>query len=419
MKCSVLLTSGTQICIQCIGLLTGILVARWLGPEGRGQLGAVIGWAAMITYLGNIGLPTAYVYGSAREPWRRHQLLGNGVLISGVQWLILALIGWWVLSIALASQGVLIVNIARLYLLAYLPLNLLTLYLNAIEQGAGHYAKYNAVRLCIPVSYALLLACLWGTHHLTLRGVILANILSNVLTLGLACGLTLPDLTRRGRRSQVAWFDLRKLMADARYGLSAHIGTLQPFSGLRLDVLVLSILVPAHELGLYMVALAAASVLRAQGSALGQVTLSEVARCSIRQEQIRMIWRSVVMAAVGGAIAWLIVWLWATPLLRLIYGEPFMPAGSTLKMLVFSGVLGVIYRVAADGLRGMGYPLISTVAEVVSLLVGLIGLIILVPDHGIYGAAIAVALSSTASLLALIALAYRLPISTLSSPRQI
>ena len=39
---SALITLGSQGGIQLIGLPTGILVARYLGPEGRGELATVI-----------------------------------------------------------------------------------------------------------------------------------------------------------------------------------------------------------------------------------------------------------------------------------------------------------------------------------------------------------------------------------------
>ena len=74
MKRAVLLTGGTQIGTQAIGLLTGILVTRWLGPDGRGQLAVIISWPSMLAYLGNLGLPVALTYAAAREPLQRHQL---------------------------------------------------------------------------------------------------------------------------------------------------------------------------------------------------------------------------------------------------------------------------------------------------------------------------------------------------------
>ena len=197
MKRAVLITSGTQVAIQVIGLVTGILVTRWLGPSGRGELAAVISWAAMLAYLGNLGLPIAYTYASANWPHLRHQLLGNGFLMAIVQWVILGLIGSLLLPMVLAQHGSSLAHLAVLYLWAYLPLNLLTLYANAIQQGARQYARYNAVRISIPIGFAVLLVIVWAVWQVNVHTVVLITILSNGLTLVLALALVVPPLDRK------------------------------------------------------------------------------------------------------------------------------------------------------------------------------------------------------------------------------
>ena len=400
MKRAILLTTGSQIAIQAIGLLTGILVARWLGPDGRGQLAAVISWASMMAYLGNLGMPVAFTYSAARQPELRHQLFGNGLLMAVVQWLVLGIIGWLLLPLVLASNGPSIAHLAILYLWLYLPLNLLTLYVNAIQQGSGHYARYNAVRLSVPIGYAVLLLIFWAARKINVESVVLANILSNALTLTLALMLTQPPLLRLARTDSQSWVGIATLRSDVRYGLFAQIGTLQPFSGLQLDVLALTMLTATHDLGLYMAALAGANLLRAQGYALGQVVLPEVAKLQNHAEQWRVIRRFMAIAAAGGAVAFTVILFVAGPLLRLVYGEAFEPAAPTLKILVAAGAVDAAYRILADGLRGMGKPEVSTLAELVGLGVGVLSLSFCIPFWGISGAAMAVLAASVASFIA-------------------
>jgi O-antigen/teichoic acid export membrane protein len=407
MKRAIALTSGAQIAIQLLGLVSGILVARWLGPDGRGQLAAVISWASMLAYLGNLGMPVAMTYSAAREPELRHQLLGNGLLLAVGQWLVLGLIGWFLLPLVLASHGPLLVHLAMLYLWAYLPLNLLTLYANAIQQGSGHYARYNAVRLSVPIGYVVLLLVFWATQQINVESVVLANILSNALTLTLAILLTLPPLLHLAHKVSRSWIGFATLRTDMRYGLSAQIGTLQPFIGLQLDVLALTMLSAAQDLGLYMAALAGANLLRAQGFALGQVVLPEVAKRNQRAEQWGIIRRFMAIAAAGGVAAFIVVLFVAEPLLHLVYGEAFEPAAPILKILVAAGAVGAVYRVLADGLRGMGRPAISTMSELVGLGIGVPVLAVLIPFWGAPGAAMAVLGASVATLMAALWFAYK------------
>ncbi|MDY6828718.1 MAG: oligosaccharide flippase family protein [Pseudomonadota bacterium] len=392
---SAFITLGTQVGIQSIGLVTGILVARFLGPEGRGELAAVVVWVSMIAYLGNLGLPAASAYAAARDAGRVRTLMGNGFVAVLVQWPLLAGVGLLVLYLALDGYTDLLQQLAVAYLCLYIPLNLLTLYANATQQGLGHYARFNAVRLCVPVSYLVGLGMLVWLEQFTVAGVLAANLFSNFVTLLLALGLLLPRARVATRRR---WIDLPALRRDLRYGLSAHIGMLQPFTGLQVDVLLLTLLLPAHDLGLYMAALAGAGLIRAQGVALGMVAMPEVARQKESAGQFRTVVRFASFAALfGGATALFLAW-WAQPLVALAYGDAFSGAASALRLLALGALTASLNRVLADGLRGMGRPLSGTAAELASLAVGVPAILVLAPSGGAEGASLATVLASASAL---------------------
>ncbi len=394
---SAFLTLGTQVGIQILGLLTGIVVARSLGPGGRGELAAIIAWVSMLAYLGNLGLPVAYAYASAREPSRIRQLLGNGVLAVLVQWPALILVGLLVLKLALSEHPHRTSQLGVPYLCLYLPLNLLTLYANAIQQGLGRYSGFNAVRLCVPASYLLGLGVLLATDHMSVGTVLAANLFSNLVTLLLAL-ILIAGILRRSHNER-GLFDLSALRRDIRYGLSAHLGTLQPFTSLRVDVLLLAVLLTPYHLGLYVAALSGAGLINAQGIALGMVVMPEVAKSPDHATQRQLITRFVVVALLLGLSTAALGLIWAEPLIRFIYGTAFVGAATALRLLLIGAIVASVYRVLADGLRGMGRPLSGTAAELASLAVGVPAILVLVPTKGVNGAAIAVGLASASALL--------------------
>ena len=61
------LAVATGFAIQAVLILTGTLVARMLGPDGRGYLAALILWPWVITLFGNLGIPSALTYAIARD----------------------------------------------------------------------------------------------------------------------------------------------------------------------------------------------------------------------------------------------------------------------------------------------------------------------------------------------------------------
>ena len=61
------LAVATGFAIQAVLVVTGPLLARMLGPDGRGYLAALILWPLVITQLGNLGIPSALTYSIARD----------------------------------------------------------------------------------------------------------------------------------------------------------------------------------------------------------------------------------------------------------------------------------------------------------------------------------------------------------------
>ena len=69
-------TTLTNLLIMGSNAIGGIVSARVLGPDGRGQLTVVMLWSAIINVVGILGLPSAFTYYTARWPDRREALVG-------------------------------------------------------------------------------------------------------------------------------------------------------------------------------------------------------------------------------------------------------------------------------------------------------------------------------------------------------
>ena len=65
-----------------LGLATSILVARGLGPQGRGEFAVAITVAAVGVQLANVGLHTASAWTVSKDQALLGRLIGNGLLVS-------------------------------------------------------------------------------------------------------------------------------------------------------------------------------------------------------------------------------------------------------------------------------------------------------------------------------------------------
>ncbi len=143
-----------------VGLVSGVVAARALGVDGRGQLAAVILWPAVLASVGELGLPTAFVYLSASQR-RTTRELARGILpLVVLQSLVLYLVGFPLILTVLGSYSTYVRGSALGFLVVYAPLYLLVRYLIALNQGEGRMGVFNLARVLIPSAYAALLVAL-------------------------------------------------------------------------------------------------------------------------------------------------------------------------------------------------------------------------------------------------------------------
>ena len=87
-------TALTNLMLGALGIMTGIIAARWLGPNGRGELAAIQMWPSVVASVAMIGLPEALVYFSAKHPSDSRRYLLTAGLLAFVVMPLFATIGY-------------------------------------------------------------------------------------------------------------------------------------------------------------------------------------------------------------------------------------------------------------------------------------------------------------------------------------
>ena len=64
------------------GVLTSLLTAWALGPQGRGDLAVIVLWPNVVALLVGMGLPQAHRYYLARQPEMLSMLFSNSLLFA-------------------------------------------------------------------------------------------------------------------------------------------------------------------------------------------------------------------------------------------------------------------------------------------------------------------------------------------------
>jgi O-antigen/teichoic acid export membrane protein len=374
-------TLGAQIFILLLGACTGVMSARLLGPQGRGELAAAILWPSTLLMLGSMGLNQSIVFHTGRRLFPASEIWTASLFLAAIQSACVILAGILVLPLVLRSYPRVVQNSALALLLAA-PILLFGGCAGSLLQGRLRLALFNATRTATPLVYASALGLLILMRKPYLPYVVGAQIFGTVAGAGVAFGLLEKD-----GRPGLAWNSLA-CAGVAKYGLKTQFESINTYINQRADQLLLSLFVAPRELGLYVVAVTLSSVVAFFPQAMGIVTLangsnlppSEAKQTIAHSFRLSFAWLFVTCAAIFVAAPWLVMSL---------FGPRFAGAVLACRILLpgtlFLGLRQVLY----EGARALGKPAMPSYAEGVGTLATVVGLYLLLPRFGFVGAAIA------------------------------
>ncbi len=357
-----------------------LIVARALGPAGRGTVAFITVAALVVAHVSGLGVGEATMVLSARQPERRPVLLANAMaffLGSGFVAATLAFLGLALSGIEPAGVGT-------------PELVILSLGIISCAAGeAGYSFLVGAERLrrlayitgCASWVYAGLVLVLWAGPGLTVGRAALAwtvtEALRAIVLLSLSSRLTILGLP-----------DRRLLVEEIGFGLRLWIGSLARFLNFRTDQILMGFLATEAALGFYAVAVNVSEVLLYLPSSAGTALLPLIARTepARRGEETLRAFRSVVFVSAAGAAVAAVI---GPVLLPLVFGDPFDESVVPFLWLL-PGTLGyAASAVFSNALVGSSSPGLSSLGPIVSLTVGFALDLALIPTHGATGAAAA------------------------------
>jgi O-antigen/teichoic acid export membrane protein len=372
---------GTSTSIQGLAIVTGVLLARTLGPHGRGALAAVQLWPAMLAALGSLGIPESLTYFAARRRTSPGTLICTALGIVAVQSVVLVGIGAAVLPLLLpSSPGV---RIAGFAYLAFIPLNLAILAVASTLNGLQRPRTYQALRLLVVVLNVAAVVGLTVGSVLSVLTMTLAYLAGSVVVLAVAV-LTI--------RAAIAGDPLRFDAAVGRdmlvFGVKSHVGSVSSLMNERLDQLVIAVLLSPAQLGLYVVAVTLTSATTLVGSSVALVALPRLAALTpsrAARETRRLVALTLgVSALVTAPLVVLAPWL-----VGFFFGSAFSGAVPACRVLLLAAVALSLNRALSAMLTGLGRPVDSGVGELLALVCTVVLLATLLPALGLLGAAVA------------------------------
>jgi O-antigen/teichoic acid export membrane protein len=376
-------TLVTNSGLVALGLVNSILLSRWLGPTGRGEVAAAMLWPTLLVYLSSMGLIASVLYFAATPDSKLQPIFANAMALAVIQGAVALIIGYVALPYLLHSQTAAVVNAGRLYLLV-IPLSLSTQYGISILQGRMHMKAFNWLRTILPFGYLTGTLTLATVGHLVLLNIVILHLCLNVVAwIG-----TLAILLKLGMRpSFQIERDLGKQML--KYGAKVQVGNASGLANQSLDQVLMAAWLPPAYLGLYVVAVSSASLCQVFSLAVQMVSTPSITRCESQSERaavlesvFRRYWvfSLLITLAIAGIL----------PLaIPIVFGVNFSAAIWPAEILLLGALFVGAKEVLAGGAQALGNPWLGSKAQLLALLVTVGLLYVLLPSMGITGAAIA------------------------------
>ena len=375
---------GVLIC----ALISSIVLARMLGPEGRGLFALILLLPEIAITFGLLGFDHANVVYAGLEPESRRVLVWHSAALAAVLGIALALAMMGYIAIGAPGIPALAQGPRSLFLLALslIPVTILLNYWFAILRGMNRIFLTNAVEIGSKVTSVLILIVLLLWLQLGVAGAVVTNFVMELGALVLAVVL-LKHVGVLGKPS----FDWSLWKRTARFALPSYCATVLLYLNYRVDQLIIAILLPPEQLGFYVLAVSLGERLWIVTGAAANALLPHLANSKERDLTIAaVVTRHVVLWTGAGC---LIVFVLGDMLIRALYSPAFAEAVAPLRWLLPGILVATIGKNlgAEMVLRKMvGYLVwMAGVAAVVNL----VGNLLLVPRMGISGAALASTIS--------------------------
>lgn len=381
-------TLTTNAILAILGLGTGVLAARILGPSGRGELAAIQLLPQVLSGVALLGLAEALTYCAAREPPRTAAYIAASVSLATASAIVFISVGLVITPYFLGGFSSEVIWAARLYLVYFLVNAFVGLPHHALR-GVGQFTAWNILRVLPPLSWLMVLLVAWWVGEMSASAVAL-------LFLAALWILFIPFSIVLKKRISGSYVPTRSSCARLiQIGLPSAVAALPQSLSARIDQLVIAATLSPESLGLYAVAAACAGVASPLTTSLAAMVVPLVASRQQSPEQTRVLTGTVRIGVFVALIAGLFVAI-ATPfLLNHVFGPQFEAALPAALVLVVASTIGASNGIIEEGYRGLGRPELVMRAHIIGALVGGVVVLTLVGRLGIVGAAIGAVCTST------------------------
>ncbi|OMF66339.1 oligosaccharide flippase family protein [Paenibacillus sp. FSL R5-0766] len=393
-------TSGTNLLVMTLTMLSSILTSRMFGVEGKGAFSAILFWPALLTGLVGFGLPTSIIYNIKQSATEKSaQYVRLSFLFQVPVCIIIGIVAWFGLPFWLSSFPPEVVQISRWYTIATVPVLIVINLISALSQSREKFAVYNGIRLMIPLFNVGGLFVLWGLGMLSIQLAAAIYFVTSFSVVAWAIYANRDELRLRWFKDRVDQSSAKKLFGYGSrvYGVEL-LGTLYT----QFDKIIILALLTPRDFGLYSVVFALSRIYNAVQTAISNVVFPKVT--GLPQEQIiRTVGRAFRISLMVMMIIVIPTMFVGNYLMGLLFGSEFLEASVAFYILAVECIIGGGSWILASAFNALGRPGLVMIRQLIALSVTVALFFVFTPLWGLNGIAIALLIGSIVRMVVTVA----------------
>jgi O-antigen/teichoic acid export membrane protein len=354
-------TFTASLAIRALGVVSGVLAARLLGPTGRGELVVILSLPLLLVQIGELELPRSLAYETSRVGKVPRQLTATSFWVALCLGCLQALVLALALPFYLPADKLYLLGPSRWFVL-YLPAMLVADTLMGSDQGKGRFGRFSFF-LALPTAlYVTAVLVSWTSRVASPRIFAVGYLVATLITFAARIWVDWDAISGAMPEREIAWRLLRR-------GVSYYLPAVAGLALARGDLLLLVRLVPSDAVGLYAVAQAISVGQFGVVNPFIHVGFSAVAGESDPRQALKTLAQHFRVAQLATAVVGLLAVAAAPWVIRLMFGARFSGAVVSAWLLIGAAAFSGMEQVIEYGLRAAGHTRPGIVSNLVGLAV--------------------------------------------------
>lgn len=386
---------GTRAVRSVLGILGGVVLARWLGPHDRGILALVLLLPSTAITMAKLGVPQSCVYFINRDKWPAEQVASNVFGLALLLGTSVAALAWLLRDSLLESILPGVPDWALALALIRVPLLLIDDYFFGVLQAVGKFSIYNRRLVAGEIIRVVAIFIALVVFDMRLFAAVLIHTVVNA-----AIVIWLLISIRREIHFGIRMTP-KLLWRQLEFGFKSYVQTLTQHMLLRIDVYMVAYYLGPTETAFYSLALRFTEMVLEIPQAIGLVLYPRLA--SLPTEEIYRLTaqtcrRTLALTGVFAAALALL----GPPVIVLWYGDEYARAGDPLIWAAIGIIAMSIYVIVTRAFTSQNRQRVNIAAGIPALVLNVALNAMLIPTMGIVGAAFATAVAYTIACFVLL-----------------